>query len=130
MYFNTSVKSRAIPTSALILSVIAASLSALPVNAAAAATETTKKTSAAAETTAAAEATEPAETTASAETAGSPDTPVLAGLTALPRSIPTDIERILGSEEGEKNRYVAHTGRCGKAAQNSLLAFQLAAEAG
>lgn len=136
MYFNISVKFRAIPTAALILSVIAASLSALPVNAAAAATETTKETSAAAETTAAAETarpaetTEPAGTTASAETAGSPDTPVLAGLTALPRSIPTDIERILGSEEGEKNRYVAHTGRCGKAAQNSLLAFQLAAEAG
>lgn len=34
------------------------------------------------------------------------------------------------ADEGEKGRYVAHTGRAGKAAQNSLKAFELAGEAG
>ena len=32
--------------------------------------------------------------------------------------------------EGEKGRFLAHTGRCGKAAQSSALAFRLAGEAG
>ena len=67
---------------------------------------------------------------ASTETAAEEERPLTAGLTSLPDRFLSDIDRALGNEEGEKNRYVAHTGRCGKAAQNSLLAFQLAADAG
>ncbi|MBQ6362119.1 MAG: hypothetical protein IJJ25_13365 [Lachnospiraceae bacterium] len=70
----------------------------------------------------------PEETTsAAAESSGALLT---AGLAVLPDSYKGGIPDILGDEVGEKNRYVAHTGLCGKAAQNSLLAFQLAADAG